>query len=123
MYFQPVKSDSPSPIFYNMYKRETAEYDTEYMQKHDEDLNTTLIFVRFLHSRYHCTMPTTFLGRSVHCGQVRLHHRRPVGPLARLQRTIRSTLPRDSPQSQPIHCPQRRPCRSASVECPPPRSS
>jgi len=29
-----------------MYKRETVEYDTEYMQKYNEDLNTTLIFVR-----------------------------------------------------------------------------
>jgi len=30
-----------------MYKRETVEYDTDYLQKHNEDLNTTLIFVRF----------------------------------------------------------------------------
>jgi len=30
-----------------MYKRETTEYDTEYMQNYNEDLNTTLIFVRF----------------------------------------------------------------------------
>ena len=29
-----------------IYKRETMEYDTEYMQKYNEDLNTTLIFVR-----------------------------------------------------------------------------
>jgi len=28
-----------------MYKRETMEYDAEYMQKNNEDLNTTLIFV------------------------------------------------------------------------------
>jgi hypothetical protein len=28
-----------------MYKRETTEYDTEYMARHNEDLNTTLIFV------------------------------------------------------------------------------
>jgi hypothetical protein len=30
-----------------MYKRETMEYDIESMEKCDEDLNTTLIFVRF----------------------------------------------------------------------------
>ena len=47
MYLQPIKNDDPQLDFYTMYKRETAEYDTEYMQKHNEDLNTTLIFVRF----------------------------------------------------------------------------
>jgi hypothetical protein len=46
-YFQPIKSNDPKLDFYTMYKRETTEYDTEYMQKYNEDLNTTLIFVRF----------------------------------------------------------------------------
>ena len=45
MYFQPIKNDDPKLDFYTMYKRETTEYDTEYMQKYNEDLNTTLIFV------------------------------------------------------------------------------
>ena len=47
MYLQPIKHDDPQLDFYTMYKRETMEYDTEYMQKYNEDLNTTLIFVRF----------------------------------------------------------------------------
>ena len=47
MYFQPIKNDDPNLDFYTMYKRETTEYDTEFMQKHNEDLNTTLIFVSF----------------------------------------------------------------------------
>ena len=47
MYFQPIKTNDPKLDFYTMYKRETTEYDTEYMQKYNEDLNTTLIFVRF----------------------------------------------------------------------------
>ena len=47
MFFQPIKNDDPTLDFYIMYKRETTEYDTEYMQKYNEDLNTTLIFVRF----------------------------------------------------------------------------
>ena len=47
MFFQPIKNDDPRLDFYTMYKRETMEYDTDYMQKHNEDLNTTLIFVRF----------------------------------------------------------------------------
>ena len=45
MYLQPIKNDDPQLDFYTMYKRETTEYDAEYMQKYDEDLNTTLIFV------------------------------------------------------------------------------
>jgi hypothetical protein len=47
MYLQPIKSNDPGLDFYTMYKRETMEYDIEYMQKYNEDLNTTLIFVRF----------------------------------------------------------------------------
>ena len=30
-----------------MYRKESAEYDTDYIKKYDEDLNTTLIFVRY----------------------------------------------------------------------------
>ncbi|KAF9783409.1 hypothetical protein BJ322DRAFT_1070651 [Thelephora terrestris] len=44
MYLQPIKNDDPQLDFYTMYKRETLEYDTEYMNKYNEDLNTTLIF-------------------------------------------------------------------------------
>lgn len=47
MFLQPIKNDDLQLDFYTMYKRETVEYDTEYMQKYNEDLNTTLIFVRF----------------------------------------------------------------------------
>ena len=47
MFLQPIKNDDPRLDFFTMYKRETMEYDTDYMQKHNEDLNTTLIFVRF----------------------------------------------------------------------------
>ena len=45
MYFQPIKNDDPQLDFYTMYKRETVQYDTGYMQKYNDDLNTTLIFV------------------------------------------------------------------------------
>ena len=47
MYLQPIKNDDPQLDFYTTYKRETMEYDTEYMQKYNEDLDITLIFVRF----------------------------------------------------------------------------
>ena len=45
-YFQPIKNEDPQLDFYTIYKREATEYDTEYMKKYNEDLNTTLIFVR-----------------------------------------------------------------------------
>ena len=45
IFFQPIKTDDPRVDFYTVYKRESAEYDTEYVKKYDEDLNTTLIFV------------------------------------------------------------------------------
>jgi hypothetical protein len=47
MYFQLIKNEDPQLDFYTIYKREATEYDTEYMKKYNEDLNTTLIFVRF----------------------------------------------------------------------------
>jgi hypothetical protein len=49
----PLKNDDAQTDFYAIYKRESAEYDTSYVKKHDEDLNTTLIFVRLpmLYSR------------------------------------------------------------------------
>ena len=47
-FLQPIKSDDPRLDFYTVYKREATEYDTDYVKKYDEDLNTTLIFVRTL---------------------------------------------------------------------------
>ena len=45
-FFQPIKTDDARVDFYTMYKREATEYDMDYVKKYDEDLNTTLIFVR-----------------------------------------------------------------------------
>jgi len=45
-FLQPIKTDDPRVDFYTMYKRESTEYDIDYVKKYDEDLNTTLIFVR-----------------------------------------------------------------------------
>ena len=41
------QSEDPHLDFYTMYKGEATEYDTEYMKKYNEDLNTNLIFVCF----------------------------------------------------------------------------
>ena len=45
-FFQPIKTDDTRRDFYTVYKREAIEYDMDYIKKYDEDLNTTLIFVR-----------------------------------------------------------------------------
>jgi len=38
MFSQPIENDDPKLDFYTMHKRETVEYDGEYIQKHNEDL-------------------------------------------------------------------------------------
>ena len=47
MYFQPIKNEDPHLDFYTVYKREATEYDTEHVKRYNEELNITLIFVRF----------------------------------------------------------------------------
>ena len=115
MYFQPIKHDDTGRDFYTMYKRETMEYDTEYMQKYNEDLNTTLIFVS-LHISHHYITLNIFAGRSVLRSQLRLRHRRPVEPPARLRRTVRSLPPSNPLQPQPVCRSRRRPYGSSSME-------
>ena len=46
VFFQPIKTDDARLDFYTTYRKEATEYDTDYVRKYDEDLNTTLIFVR-----------------------------------------------------------------------------
>ena len=40
----PIQED-PQAEFYKNYRKVAEEYDKEFLKKHDEDLNTTLIFV------------------------------------------------------------------------------
>ena len=47
-FLPPIKNDDARLDFYTVYKREATEYDADYVKKYDEDLNTTLIFVRRL---------------------------------------------------------------------------
>lgn len=42
----PLKSGEARTDFYKVHNRESTEYDTNYVKKHEEDLNTTLVFVR-----------------------------------------------------------------------------
>lgn len=46
LFMPPLKSDEARADFYNVYKRESTEYDTNCVKKYEEDLNTTLVFVR-----------------------------------------------------------------------------
>ena len=41
----PATREDYRTRFYDMYCREAEEYDREFIKKHGEDLNTTLIFV------------------------------------------------------------------------------
>jgi len=65
-FFQPIKTDDPRVDFYAMYKREATEYDMDYVKKYDEDLNTTLIFVRCPPLLLSIISPAP-VGRSVLC--------------------------------------------------------
>jgi len=87
-----------------MYKREATEYDTDYVKKYDEDLNTTLIFVRLSPPLFPVISPVS-LGRSILRRQLRLCHRCPFKPPTRPERAIRRPPPRDSPHSQSVRHP------------------
>ena len=73
-YLRPIKNDDPRLDFYTTYKQETMEYDAINMEKYNEDLNNTLIFVRFFDDSVAIQPLTIFAGRSILRGQHRLHH-------------------------------------------------
>jgi len=79
VFFLPIKNDDARLDFYTMYKKEAMEYDTDYVKKYDEDLNTTLIFVR--HPTFVSLRPLTLLvliGRFVLCCQLGFRSRHPI---------------------------------------------
>ena len=45
MYLEPLRTKDSRTDFFAVYRKEAAEFDKDYIQKYDEDLNTTLIFV------------------------------------------------------------------------------
>ena len=105
VFFQPIKHDDAHLDFYAIYKKEATEYDTDYVKKYDEDLNTTLIFVRHLECflRGHLTL---LIGRSVLCCQFCLRHRHPLEARTRPGRAIRSPSPRHPSYPQPVRHPK-----------------
>ena len=104
-FFQPIKTDDPRLDFYTMYKREATEYDTEYVKRYDEDLNTTLIFVCYTPSVLQI-ISSVLVGESVLCRQLRFRHRRRLQPPTRSQPGIRCPPPRYPPHSQPVRHPR-----------------
>jgi hypothetical protein len=101
-----------------MYKREATEYDTDYVKKYDEDLNTTLIFVR-RSSSLSPIISLVLVGGSVLCRQLGFRHRRPFQPPTRPERAIRSPPPRHPPHSQSVRHPGETPAVPPVQEHPP----
>jgi len=78
-FLPPIKNDDARLDFYTVYKKEATEYDVDYVKKYDEDLNTTLIFVR----RMALALATylgllVLVGRSVLRRQLGVCHRHPI---------------------------------------------
>jgi len=44
-FFNPLRAGDPGADFFAMYRKESSDFDRDYVGKYDEDLNTTLIFV------------------------------------------------------------------------------
>lgn len=73
----------PRTSFYNKFKEEVAEHDNDLQKKHDEDLNTTLIFVSF----FPLTEPTWLMRSgvwSIFGRNFRIHNSDSVGTQAGL---------------------------------------
>ena len=98
-FFQQIRTEDPRLDFYAVYKREATEFDLDYVKKYDEDLNTTLIFVR--PSRAHVKLTTLpgLVGRPVFCSQFRFRHRRLSKASTRSQRSICGSTSRNPPHS------------------------
>jgi hypothetical protein len=97
-FFQPIKADDARVDFYTMYKREATEYDTDYVKKYDEDLNTTLIFVR-------CLLFALVKYLTLSCRQVYSQlSARPLSSMSiRTSNQIRTTNPRPSSAQSSSH--------------------
>ena len=100
--------------FYDKYRKEAEEYDRDFVKKHDDDLNTTLIFVS-LASRSDAHGLTRTAGRSVLRRHIRLHHPGPPTAPARSERRDGRSPPRPHLQDGQHHVRWRRSRHSAMV--------
>lgn len=44
-FFEPLRTNDPRADFFGVYRKESEEFDRDYAEKYDGDLNTSLIFV------------------------------------------------------------------------------
>lgn len=44
-FFEPLRTNDPCTDFFAIYRKESEEFDKDYVNKYNEDLNTSLIFV------------------------------------------------------------------------------
>jgi len=68
----PPTQEDHQAQFYNGYRKVAEEYDKEFLKKHDEDLNTTLIFVSSSSSPDGSVL-IRVPGRSFLCRHLRVH--------------------------------------------------
>jgi hypothetical protein len=78
----PADQEDHQAQFYEEYRKLSEEYDKEFFKKHEEDLNTTLIFVSSA-SGFYGHVLTRVLGWSVLRRHVRIHHRSQLPAQAR----------------------------------------
>jgi len=101
-FFQPIKTDDPRLDFYTMYKREATEYDTDYVKKYDEDLNTTLIFVRCISSAPAIYLTCShrrvcFLPSALRLSSMSIRTSNPI----QMNNPLPSSVPSSSPSTSP----------------------
>ena len=77
-----------------MYHKEAEEFDREFIDKYDEDLNGTLVFVGFFLSCLHLDVLSRFAGRVVFCRDFDIHLSAAVSAAARSEQRHRRSPPR-----------------------------
>ena len=103
----PIQEDAQAE-FYKNYRKVAEEYDKEFLKKHDEDLNTTLIFVSH---PWTCggLDPIRISGRAVLRRRIRIHHRGGLTASARSKRRDPCAPPDPDLQNRQYHVWKRRP--------------
>ena len=122
---EPHAQEDHQARFYDQYHKVAEEYDKEFLKKHDEDLNTTLIFVSSLWGLDDHTL-TELSGGSFLRGHFRIHYRSKLTAPARSQRRDRRPPPRPHLQDRQHHIRKQHSLPPAMVRASPrdsPRSS
>ena len=105
--------------FYDNYRKVAEEYDKEFVKQHDEDLNTTLIFVSLAPKSGEHVL-TELPGRSIFRCRFRIHNRGRSSAPTRFRRRDRRSAPCPYLQDRQHHLRRRR-SRSPTVDWSSPR--